>query len=1040
MKIQTLTERVLSASRGQASQLEDDMRRLVLAVLFIALFGRVSLSSLAQSSGVPLTHFQHTAWTLQNGAPSEINVLAQTRDGYLWLGTANGLFRFDGVSFERYQLPHGQTFLSSAIMSLLATKDGGLWIGYTLGGMSFLKDGILRSQKPHLTHGRGSVFSFYVDDDGSVWAGTYSGLAHFYGGIWHDAEENEDIGGKATYLLHRDRDGALWVGTDDFMYRRAPGSKHFASTGIKPGPVALFANGPDGALWILDGDGVLRAKDWQPQKKRILYAEMYNDSPFDMLFDNTGALWVLGAKTGVTRIPRPVTALHLKSQTQPELEHFTARDGLTSDRAFAALKDREGNMWVATPDGLDRFRMSVFNPAPLPSTFGEYALVARPDGSLLVGTERDGLQALVRGKVSKRTDVKMTYVSCVYPTSDGKLWIGGEGELGYLKDNHFVRTPFPVQKKSLMRDIEAMTTGPDGDLWVQIDGMLPIMSLHDGKWTEIAGSNTGIGPALVLTTDHHGRVWAGHLSGVVVRFDGNHGTRIDRSQGLTIGNVTAIYESGTTMWLGGERGLNVMRDGDAPVAIKFAGDTPVEGISGILRLTDGDLWINSLSGVLRIPAKEVEYSLKDPSHAMHYELFNYLDGLSGKAPQLRPLPSITHGVGQTLWFTTTNGAVSVDAGNIYRNPLPPPVSISGIIVDGSSMDLGNAMALPKGTQNLQVNYSALSLSMPERVLFRYRLEGYDKGWQDAGVRRQAFYSHLPHGHYVFHVIACNNDGVWNDIGAQLPISLPPTFLQSWYLKLLASVSVLAAFWLFYLLRLRQETSKLRVRLSERFHERERIAQDLHDSFLQGMQALLLHFHNTSRTLPSGDPTRLALEETLHQSDGIMRQGREAVFNLRSQSHNVNDLGSRLEASAMGLAHYGPSIFRLNVTGETVPLNSRVSDELAKLGREALSNAFRHAKAETIEVHIAYSAEALDLTVHDDGIGISAETLAAGGVQNHWGLPGMKERAIRIGASIQILSEPSSGTTIRVSLSSGLAYIKDGRSRNWKHWGGWLGNN
>jgi signal transduction histidine kinase/ligand-binding sensor domain-containing protein len=992
--------------------------------LAIALLQGTALIAYGEDAGVPLRHFQHTAWTLQDGAPSEINVIAQTQDGYLWLGTANGLFRFDGIKFERYRLPHGQTFLEDAITSLLATEDGGLWIGYTYGGTSFLKDGVIQNQEIHLAHGRGTIFSFIRDEDGSVLAASNTGLARFYSGTWHDMDENRELGDKGTFMLHRDHAGALWVTTEDFLYRRDPGSKHFDRTGIKPGQAGLFAEENDGSLLVMDGKGILRSTDCKLKQRARPYVASYSDEPFDLLVDRTGALWILGAKTGIRRIPRPSMSHGLTSKHgYSSVEHFTSHDGLTSDRAFTIFEDREGNVWVGTPDGLDRFRMSVFETAPLPSTFGEYALISRPDGSLLIGTEGDGLQTLSHGKVTPRTDVTMTAVDNVYQATNGDIWLGGTGQLGSIRNDRFTLVPLPASMMVLPRPTQTMTGGPEGDLWIQTASAKGIMRLHKGKWSEVPGTGKKNGAAIILSTDHLGRIWAGYMQGFILRFDESVITRIDAQKGLNVGKVTALYDSGTTMWIGGERGLNFISD-SGPTPINFAGNRKVEGISGIFCQDDGSMWINALPGVLHVPADEVKHALKEPSYALHYQLFNYLDGLAGKAPQLRPLPSVTRGVNHLLWFTTTNGAASIDTADIYRNVLPPPVLITSIISDGTAIEPTSAVTLPKGTDSLEIDYAALSLSMPERVLFRYRLEGDDKAWQEPGTRREAFYSHLSPGRYVFHVIACNNDGVWNDTGASVAISLPPTFLQSWSFKAAAAIMALITLWLISRLRVKQATAKLHARLYERFAERERIARDLHDTFFQGIQGLLLSFQSTSRTLPEDDPTRLDLEKTLLQSDSVMLQGRELVLNLRQRSRNVHDLGSRLESDAMEFVRYHPAEFRMTISGEPTPLKDEVCQELAKLGREALSNAYRHSKAERIEVQIEFGSGLFKLSITDNGMGITRSTLEDGRIPNHWGLPGMRERANKLGATFEIVSDSGSGTSVIVTLKSRLAYLTE----------------
>lgn len=987
----------------------------------------------AQKPAISLRQFQHTAWTLQDGAPSQINALAQTTDGYLWLGTVNGLFRFDGVTFEGVHLQGGQRFSKTSIQSLAAGKDGGLWIGYTFGDIDFLKDGKLHEQRYGSDYAGATAYSIVEDLDGGMWAATIDGLIHLVSGVWHQAEESKGLNIRSCYALYRDRSGALWLSTDDYLYRLPRGAHRFEKTNILGGAGAVVREAPDGSIWTMDERGILRADPATAQHGKASAHVKTDDETVDLLFDEWGGLWVLGAKHGLTRFERPEAALQPANVALNERlgDHFSSLQGLSSDVALASLTDREGDIWIGGAGGVDRFRRSVFDPAPLPLSFGQYALAALSDGSLLIGTQLDGLQKLSAGVLSKVKDVHMNDVSCIYAAPDGKVWLGGKGDLGYLDGGRFFPVTVPDNIRAKQRDTQAMTTGPTGDLWMQVAGSgQTFLKWHAGKWKSAAGANSPLPVALTLMTDQQHRVWAGYLNGVIRIFnpDGTV-TRLNKDSGVTVGNVSALYDSGNTIWVGGEHGVEVMVGGHL-TPVRFVGGTAIEGVSGILIGRDGSLWLNTLDGVVRVASEDLAHLLRDLRFPLPYQLYNYLDGLSAKAPQMRPLPSIIQGTGSTLWFSTTNGAFSIDAEHIYRNPVPPPVSVSSVTVDGVRLNPLEATQLPKGASSLQINYSALSLQIPERVLFRYQLEGYDRTWQEAGTRRQALYSHLPPGHYTFRVIACNNDGVWNDLGGSLPIYLPPTFLQSWPFKVLCGIVILLVLRLLVVIRARRETVKVQDRLAERFNERQRIARDLHDTFFQGVQGLLLHVQSAARRLAEGDPARQILDKTLHESDSVMLQGREVLLNLRSTASDPKELYDRLHASAVEFAHLHPSEFDLIVAGTPAPLEPTVCDELAKLGREALCNAYQHANAQRITAHITYAPNVLTLEVSDDGTGIDSQTLRDGGVSNHWGLPGMKERAAAIGASFGISSQSGKGTTIRVSIPAGLAYRHPAEPQKW----------
>jgi ligand-binding sensor domain-containing protein len=641
-------------------------------------------SSGAQSR--PLIDFRHTAWGLQDGAPSQIYALAQTKDGYLWLGTYNGLFRFDGVTFEEYQPLRGQHLLHSGIRSLLATSDGGLWIGYTLGDTSLLKNGTIEHHpfKGHVDRAGGCVYSILTRRDGSTWAATLNGPIKFVSGSWTDVGETAGTDIKSSYSLFEDSHRTLWMTTDTLVYRLPENATQFQKTGLS-GDNTAITQSADGTVWVANETGIYDMTHALNPQIRPHPAIPFNDFVLDIRSDQFGALWVTAPRSGVTHISHPKAALGLAGKSQsPTVENFSLKDGLTSEQGLASLDDREGNMWVATADGLDRFRQEALRPAPLPSKFGFYALAPEADGSVLIGTEADGLQRLMNGQITKFPAGKESRVSCIYRAPDEKLWLGAGETLGYLDHGRFTAVALPPEVRTPARDTTALTLGPNGDLWMQTNSkLLGIFRLHQGKWSEVPGTR-GKGPADVLTTSRDGRVWAGYYKvPSITIFDGDKSTKFTEEQGLTVGAVVALHELAEGMLIGGQHGLNLMKN-DEIFALRFAGDLKVEGISGIARTEDGSIWINSLAGILRVPADEADQALKDPSHAMQYRLFNYLDGLAGKPPQVWPLPSVVQGVGTTLWFTTTNGVVSIDTAHIYTNPVPPPVSIKSLLVDGAA--------------------------------------------------------------------------------------------------------------------------------------------------------------------------------------------------------------------------------------------------------------------------------------------------------------------------------------------------------------------
>jgi hypothetical protein len=323
------------------------------------------------------------------------------------------------------------------------------------------------------------------------------------------------------------------------------------------------------------------------------------------------------------------------------------------------------------------------------------------------------------------------------------------------------------------------------------------------------------------------------------------------ADGLHVGNVLAIGGRGDHIWAAGQFGLALF-DGSKFHTIAGEGDADFRGISGVVEDANGDFWLNMATGVGHIPASGIAERLRDPRHKLSYDLLDFRDGVRGTATQIRPLPSMVQAGDGRIWISGSNGVYWIDPARIYKNPTPPPVTIEAIYEGDRRFSAFEASRLSKLPESVRIEYTALSLSIPERVRFRYQLEGYDKGWQDVGTRRAAYYPKLPPGHFRFHVIACNNDGVWNQAGAMAEIVVPPAFYQTGWFEALCAFAGLTLLWALYRYRLHQIARAFNMRLDERVNERTRLARDLHDTLLQGFQGLMLRLQAIDESLPEGE--------------------------------------------------------------------------------------------------------------------------------------------------------------------------------------------
>ncbi len=968
-----------------------------------------------------LFQLQHTSWTAREGAPGSIDSLAQTADGYLWLGTSSGLFRFDGVHFDRYKLPSGEKLNSDDIYSLMATSDGGLWIGFHYGNVAFMKDGRLISYGQSEGLPSGTVYRFVVDREGTVWAAVGGGLARLEGTRWQRIGEDWAYPGKSATTVFVDRDGTLWVASEDTVVFLPRGQRVFQKTGAHVANTVLqIAQAPDGILWMADqGSGVMPITIRARENSR---PSPIHVKPYELLFDREGSLWI-ASDDGVHRVSFPqqlkVGKIVQLSQTS---EVFTHR-GLTSETPIPVLEDREGNIWVGTDNGLDRFRASNLVPITLfpgrnPTLVGgEPGRVwavrptfGRNEVSLI---DTGGMTITAHGIPSRG------FIRCAYRDADGNIWlgVGYGGGLWRLTSGRVVQIPLPEGTRNF--DVQAITKDRSGGLWVSIirNG---VFRWANGVWTHFANRTDVPNPAPVtLLTDSAGRVWFGYLGSTIAVLDGSTLKTFSPKEGLSVVNIQAIYEHAGHIWVGGERGLALFR-GDYFQSLTADGDIELKGISGIVESTGGDLWLNARPGIIHIPAAEIQRALEKADRHVHCELFDFRDGLLGTAEQGAPLPSALASSDGRLWFRTTGGAVQIDPEHLSRNAIPPPVFVRSLDSEGREYALTRDLKLPVRTTRVHIEYTALNFSVPERVRFRYKLEGTDKDWQDVGTRREAFYTNLRPGHYRFHVIASNDNGVWNEEGAAFQFNILPAFYQTnWFLLLCAAAAGLLA-WAAYRWRVRQVTARLDLQFRERLSERTRVAQDLHDTLLQDVLSASLQLQVAEVHLPAGSQAKTIVGEVLNLMGSAIEGGRKAVRGLRSWQEETGDLTQAFSRIPQELAMQQEVGYRVTVEGQARSLHPLVRDEVYRIGHEALVNAFRHSGARSIEVELHYATDQLRILVCDDGCGIDSQVLRAGR-EGHWGLSGMRERAERIGAKLKVLTRPAGGTEVELSVPNDVAF-------------------
>jgi signal transduction histidine kinase/ligand-binding sensor domain-containing protein len=989
--------------------------RLVFAVVYTALLLCPPLNALDPT--LRLSQYGHTAWRVReayfSGSPLTI---AQTRDGQLWIGGEGGLVRFDGVHF--LPPPEGMHLPDFGIFSLLGASDGSLWVGMG-SGLARWKDGKLTF------YAKSGRFGALLEDrQGTLWAGHTRALneipplCRFAAGEFKCFRVPEKSPLRYVAALEEDAQGNLWVGGEGAVCRwqaeapdcyevpKQPRGNRFGIYGL--------ASDAKGDIWIGAGaSGVWRLTSghWQPDTdlpgRKVESAAIFKD--------REGSLWIGDEANGIIR------------RVDGVVDRFTRNEGLSGNSINDVFEDREGNLWVATSGGLDRFRdvkVATLVPnqdLPLESV---WSVVSSRRGGLwisgsdtLVHLNQDGTTTYTSG-----SSLAGKIVGNLFEDHRGRLWVGIGDSLFWRDQERFHKLRLPEACDGTTQ-VRAMAEEADDTLWASATGRgCGLIRIRKDEVVEVLSRQQLGDQVNVMASDPEGGVWLGLANHQLKHYrDGR--LELRREQIAT--SLTNMLADTNGLWVATNEGL-AFHNGDKFAKLDSNNGLPCNFIEAVLKDDNGALWLKSRCAVVHVPVEELAKWLKDPGRQLRLEVWDSFDGVqAGGSAFGQHAAKSTDG---RLWFAIVSGGLQVfDPSRAVGNTLAPPVHILRVAADHKPYGLGSDLRLPALTKTLEIGYTAYSLSVPEKVRFRYKLDGYDKDWSGSVSLREVTYTNLPPGNYEFHVLACNNDGVWNETGARLTFNIPPSFTQSTLFKTLCALSGLGILSLAYRMRVKHVTQRLQDRMCERMAERARIARDLHDTFFQGVQGLFLRFHTATSQLPKSESARGIFEDTLRQSDQVMKEGRELLLDLRT-SANSRDLPRALAEAGRQFQELYPCEFNVIVNGDVRALDPIVSDELFQIGKESLSNAFQHSGANQIEAEVHYEAEQLRLRIRDDGTGIDPKILEQGHRTGHWGLPGMRERARKIGTRIEAWSQSGAGTEVELRVPARLAYAPDDEKR------------
>ncbi len=957
---------------------------------------------LALDPAKAVTQYMHKAWTTNDGLPlNSVQSIAQTRDGYLWLGTQEGLVRFDGVRFTTFDKGNTPEITNSNITALYEDRQSNLWIGTRGGGLVRLRDGTFTTYttKQGLAHNQ--VWSICEDGEGVLWIGTSEGLSRFHEGQLTAIALHDELPSRFVRVVHADRDGNLWAGTYGaglVRIRNGQVTVYKTRSGLAGDVVWALCEDHLGGLWIGTDSGLQHLSN----ERLALYttADGLSENVVRCIAEDDQAnLWVGTTSKGLNRM------------RDGRFVPFTRDDGLVGDSVVSLYEDLERNLWIGTNGGLNRLRDGKFIPYTTKEGLPDdtvYTVYEDRRSRLWMGTD-NGLGCFTDGRFTTYTrndGLPDDVTRSVWQDHTGDIWIGAYGS-GISRLRHGRFTTYTTAQGLASDLVFAILEDREKNLWIGTVGGLS--RFRDGTFTTYT-TKDGLSSDIVrsLFEDHEGTLWIGTNSGLSRMKRGRLSS--DPVSDLSQQTVACMSEdSDGILWvgtLGG--GLYRLTRGSATRCSTKEGLCS-DAIFKILEDAQGRLWMSCNRGIFWVDRRALSELAQGHIRSVHSVAYGQNEGLTSRDCNGGFQPAGWKASDGRLWFPTMGGVVVIDPENIALNTMAPPVHIEGFTVDDRSIAPGLPVELPPGSRSLEFQYTALSLAAPEDVHFEYKLEGFDREWIDAGNRRVAYYTNLFPGRYRFVVRASNQDGVWNKTGASLSFSLNPHFYQTtvFYLVCVACTALFGR-WLHQL-----RTQKLRARAAV-LAERYRMARDLHDTLAQDLAGIVVSLEAMEEI---GWESRPQAKELL---DRVRRAARKSLLGIRGVVWELRTKGSQGQ-DFVGLLRrmiaetFSGSTMEVTVvtSGIQQPVSPLIAAELVQIAREALTNALRHSTAACANLEITVDRKLLTLAIRDAGRGFVPDDVV--GRAKGFGIEGMRERAQLLGGEMIIRSQPGRGTEVVVSI-------------------------
>jgi signal transduction histidine kinase/ligand-binding sensor domain-containing protein len=975
-----------------------------------------------------ISQYAHTVWRVQDGFPHAPHMITQTSDGYIWIAPTNGLLRFDGVTMTPV-LPQKSFPTESGISWLLGSRDGSLWMA-TYRGLSRLKDGEAFSFPIR----RGGVESILEDRDGAIWitrshvGGIEGTLCRIVGNDLKCYAKDKSDGNPAhiATALAEDSSGDIWFGCQMLCRWTGNSISHYMEEQMDHPPgdgVVGLAAGAAGSVWIaMDGVGPgLGVRYYSNGSFRSYVVPGFDGATVRataLFVDRQQTLWVGTESQGLYHIH------------DGHADHYGAAQGLTGDEVHSIYEDKEGNLWITTDKGVDLFRdipVVSFSSTEGLSGSDLSAVIARTDNSLWVGLR--GALALIRpDSVSLTTAADGRPIQNVYALLEdrlGQVWLGINRTVMVYQHGRFSEIKGQDGRRlDYIGIIFSFTEDIDGNIWAiaseDAKHTYDLLRIRDHQVQEDIQIASVAPRAHFLGADPAGGIWIGTGDGKLAHYLNGVASIVSngRSGAPPVKMYSFSVDSAGIVWGATNSGLFRWDHGTLSVMDSHNGLPCSESAAALMDLS-GSLWLEAKCGYLRIPAADLAHWTAHPEAQVTVTTLGALDGADPGWNGDRIQPNAARSPDGRLWFVGSSSLQMIDPARSYKNPTPPPVYVEGLVADGKSYSQASPITLPPLTRDIQIDYTALSFVLPQRMGFRYILEGRDRYWENPGLRRQAFYSDLRPGSYRFRVIASNNDGVWNETGATLDFKVAAAWYQTIWFRSLCFVVGVLLLWAIYRLRVRQIAGHMKARFDERLAERTRIARDLHDTFLQTIQGSKLVADDALSATTDLPRMRQAVEKLSAWLGRATEEGRAVLNSLRTSATVVNDLEAALRRALEECRILSSMEVSLQVSGQIQEMHPIVRDEVYRIGYEAIRNACVHSHATQLRVEFSYGQD-LSLRICDNGTGIDPDIVQRG-KPGHFGLQSMRERAARIMGKFSVESSAGSGTTVTLNVPGGMMY-------------------